>query len=127
MRLSEVKRLIDEHSFYKMFAESIAAELGSYKKHFYTTGTTLPIHVTEDIYFTINLLVCQSLSRLYHDKILGQIELAYIVDALQLSEKVSFTDEETESILGEMTDPEINGDFTINRAAEIMAMRDYPG
>ena len=106
----------------RQFIESIGKEIESYKTNFSRIGTTLNINIIEDIHWIIGKSECQSLSILYLDEKLGQIELAYIVDGLQLSENVSFSDDQVESILAEMTDPEINGKFTFERAAEIIRM-----
>ena len=51
---------------------------------------------------------------------MSEYELSYLTDALLLSSRVYFSNEETKDLFELMTDPEINGDFTIERITELM-------
>ena len=48
------------------------------------------------------------------------VSLAYVADALQLSERVTVADEATAEYISEFTDPEVNGPFTRERAQAIV-------
>ena len=120
MRLSEIKRLIGNHSYHAEFLDSIEQEIRSYEHDFSKVGATLFINLLEDINWTVSQFDCQSLCVLYSTKKLRRIELAYIADALQLAENVSFESNDLASTIAEMTDPEINGEFTIERASAII-------
>lgn len=122
MRLSEIKRLIEDHSFCNQFVGSIRAEWEPYKRNISKIGTSLNVYVSEDVPIVIDLAVCQSLATLYFEKKLDQAELAYIIDALQLSEGVLISDDQVEAILNEMNLSQMEGDFTLERAAAIMSM-----
>jgi hypothetical protein len=60
-----------------------------------------------------------TLCRYFVNGDLSVVELAYIADALQLAEDVSWEDDDVAEWVAEFTDPEINGPFTTKRAAEI--------
>ncbi len=47
-------------------------------------------------------------------------ELAYMADILQFSEGVRFEAPGIEDIVAEFTDPEINGQFSVKRAKEVV-------
>jgi hypothetical protein len=48
------------------------------------------------------------------------VELAYIADALQLADRVTYQDDWVRGYLDELTDPEVNGPFTVARAEAIV-------
>lgn len=48
------------------------------------------------------------------------VELAYIADALQFADRVTYQDDWVRDYLDELTDPEVNGPFTVARAEAIV-------
>jgi hypothetical protein len=123
MKLSEISHLLKtEHIYVIEFINLITNEMELYRRDFAKVGSTLNIYVIEDVEIIISLADCKSLCYLYLERKLDYVELAYIADVLQLSENVTYSSENLEFIIGEMTDPEINGSFTYERAKEIVGM-----
>lgn len=122
MKLSEISHLLKTHIYVIEFINLITNEMELYRRDFAKVGSTLNIYVIEDVEIIISLAYYKSLCYLYLERKLDYFELAYIVDVLQLSGNVTYSSENLKSIIGEMTDPEINGSFTFERAKEIVEM-----
>lgn len=82
-------------------------------------GSTIPIHVESDSEFELSLSDVGTLFSLLIDGQLTGPQLAYVADAIELSEGVTYDGSPIADFLGEMTDPKVNGIFTKERAEEI--------
>ena len=82
-------------------------------------GASAPVVVAEDMDMVLDRPGLSTLCRLFASGQLSAAELAYTADALQLAERVVFSDPSVTDDLAECTDPEINGPLSIDRALEI--------
>jgi hypothetical protein len=82
-------------------------------------GSVVPVRVSDDCSVLVSRQGVATLCHHFVQGDLGPIELAYIADALQLAEDVSWEDDDVAEWVAEFTDPEINGPLTSKRAHEI--------
>lgn len=80
----------------------------------------IPVRVDEDeeIEFTGEGLA--ALCSFFINGALDAVELAYIADALQLADRATYQDDWVRDYLDELTDPMLNGPFTVTRAEAIV-------
>jgi hypothetical protein len=83
-------------------------------------GSVVPVRVSDDCAIFVSRQGVAILCRHFVGGYLSAVDLAYIADALQLAEDVSWEDEDVAELVAEFTDPEINGVFTATRAREIV-------
>ena len=80
----------------------------------------MPIYLTEDIDLSIGkkefIVLCES----FLNDELSELEINYVADALLLSNRVLFEDENISDYIGYLTDPEINGHLTKNDVNNIL-------
>ena len=84
-------------------------------------GATVPVRVEEDVDLQV---MPKRITAVCEFRINGDLlpeELGYLADVLQLSERVSFLNEDCAEYVAEFTDPEVNGPFTSERAREIIS------
>jgi hypothetical protein len=82
-------------------------------------GSVIPVRVSDDCAVSVSRQGVEALCRHFSRGDLSSIDLAYIADALQLAEEISWENEDVAELVAEFTDPEINGVFTAQRAREI--------
>jgi hypothetical protein len=80
----------------------------------------MPVRVTEDADVEVSGRDVAKLCGYFIAGQLDAVELAYVADALQLSDRVTIADEATSEYISELTDPEVNGPFTLERAHSIV-------
>jgi len=119
MKLSSLDALLAKSLSPSAFRAQLAPDLAEYLKNADVKGSVMPIRVTEDKDIQLSTAHVRELCELFINKQLTPEELAFVADALQLADRVDF-DEEVPDLIAEMTDPEINGPFTIARAREIL-------
>ena len=95
-------------------------EIGEYKAMANLKGSTMPVFVNEDIEIKIGENDLKVLCLAFLNEKLTELEINYIVDALQLSNMVSFESEELFDRISYLTDPEINGHLTREIVLELM-------
>lgn len=83
-------------------------------------GGVVPVRVDEDKEIELTGRGLAALCSLLIDGALDAVELAYIADALQLADCVTYQDDGVRDRLDELTDPEVNGPFTVARAEAIV-------
>jgi hypothetical protein len=105
MKLSTLDWLLTKRLGIVDFRREIASDVSEYLERANIKGSVQPVRIDEDQDVEISG---------QHIK-----ELAYIADAMELSERVVFG-EGVSDFVAEMTDPEINGPFTVGRAKEIV-------
>jgi hypothetical protein len=121
--LSDIARLMRKDLTPEAFLLGAAEDLAE-RRRLVTTprrGSVVPVRVTEDIDVELSLQDVESLCAFFASGRLGTVDLAYVADALQLSERVIPTDVAVNDYIAEFTDPEINGVFTPVRAEEIIS------
>ena len=101
--------------------ESLGDEILEYSKRSKIKGARIPIILLEDInYVLIGVNELMVLCNAYLNDKISKYHLSYIVDALQLSQKVEFVNEHIEDAFSFLTDPEVNGDINKDRVTEII-------
>lgn len=119
MKLSTLAAVLaDPRKVDKLKAE-LASHMQEYESLQKVGGTSIPIRVEQDVEMQLKLKDVGTLCTLFITEQLGRSELAYVADAIDLTLLVDCDDDRIVSLLSEMTDPEINGVFTIERAEEI--------
>ncbi|MGE4544028.1 MAG: hypothetical protein AB7D06_07965 [Pedobacter sp.] len=120
MKLSSLVALLENRISSSEFRCSIASDVAEYLEKANTPGSVMPVRVTEDLEIALTIESIKGLCRLFINAQLKSEELAFIADALQLSDSVNF-DEGISEFLASMTDPEINGPFTVDDAKKILS------
>jgi hypothetical protein len=118
MKLSSLDALLAKSLSPSAFRAQLAPDLAEYLNAD-VKGSVMPVRVTEDKDIQLSTAHVRELCELFINKQLTPEELAFVADALQLADRVDF-DEEVPDLIAEMTDPEINGPFTIAHAREIL-------
>ena len=119
MKLSALDALLSREISAAAFSASIADELETYRRGLEEPGRSAPVCVIEDQTVAVTHEDTKLLCHLFANGQLGSSELAYIADAMQLAERVEFTDSWVADVVAEFTDPAINGTFTVARALEL--------
>lgn len=95
------------------FRSAISNKIKEYKNSLSVRGKSASIYLTEDI---DNLFIGKKeLTKLCHAFLndqLNEFEIAYVTDALLLSEKVMFENEEIREAFELLTDSEVHGALT---------------
>ena len=121
MKLSSLAKLFAGSLSASEVASEIAEELAIHSRALGTRGSVAPVQVAEDADLFLDRAALSVLCRSFATGQLTAQELAYVVDVLQLSERVEFSGEDIATDLAECTDPEINGPLSVARALEIAA------
>ncbi len=121
MRVSSVANLLSGQLPALRYSAEIAEELAAHSRALAKRGASAPVVVTEDMDMVLDRSGLSTLCRLFATGQLSAAEVAYTADALQLSERVVFSDPSVADDLAECTDPEINGPLSVDRALEIAA------
>jgi hypothetical protein len=120
MQLSQILRLLNSQLSGAEFRALNTSSFTEYRELSEKRGAAIPIRVEEDvdILVTPEHIVAACELRMKGD--LCPEELAYLADVLQLSDRVTFLNEDIAEYIAEFTDPEINGLFTLERARKIV-------
>ena len=100
--------------------KSINKEVTDYKRQLSKKGASSEIILEADIDLYLTKAHISELCSRYFDDGLSEYELYYIVDALFLSENVSFENERLLDLTETMTDPSVNGTVTKLVAREVL-------
>lgn len=102
------------------FKKSIDKEITDYKRQLSKKGASSEVLLEADIDLYLNKAHISELCSNYLDDRLSEYELYYIIDALLLSENVSFENERLLDLTETMTDPSVNGAVTKSVAKEVL-------
>lgn len=116
-------QLISERISAAKFSASVAEELETHLGRLATKGASAPVALTEYIDLPLDQPGLAVLLSLFAAGQLTSPELSYIDDALQLADRVQFSDSVVADAVAECTDPAINGQFTVGRALELLGSR----
>ena len=125
MKLSAIAGLLADDLSPQQFLAECASELAERRElvggdgQVLKRGSVVPVRVSDDCAISVSRQGVATLCRHFVRGDLSTVDLAYIADALQLAEDVSWEDEDVAELVAEFTDPEINGVFTVARAREI--------
>jgi hypothetical protein len=118
MKLSSLSNLLSGTMSATDYSAEIAGELAEHVQGLSKRGSARVV-VTEDIDFVLDPAGLSALCRLFASGQITASELAYTADALELAERVEFSEPDIADDLAECTDPEINGPLTVSRALEL--------
>jgi hypothetical protein len=120
MQLSQISRLLDSQLSVAEFRALNTSSFTEYRELSEKRGAAIPIRVEEDVDLLVTPEHITTACELRMKGDLCQEELAYLADVLQLSDRVTFLNEDIAEYIAEFTDPEINGLFTLERARKIV-------
>jgi hypothetical protein len=126
LKLSAIAKLLAGDLSPQQFLAECASELAERREllggegQVLKRGSVVPVRVSDDCAISVSRQGVATLCRHFVHGDLSAVDLAYIADALQLAEDVSWEDEDVAELVAEFTDPEINGVFTATRAREIV-------
>ena len=121
MRQSDLFSYLNNEISIKELKEKISHELHQYEKQTKITGSSVPIYLeAENNKNQLSLSQFNKLLRDYINNEIEVLELQYISDVIQLGESISVENPLINNWIFEMSDPEINGLFTKERAKEII-------
>lgn len=120
MKLSNIGSMLAGTSSFQDFKQSIFEEVKQYNSLSKIQGESMPVYLTEDVDLSIGkkelLVLCEG----FLNNELSELEINYVADALLLSNKVLFENENISDCIGYLTDPEINGHLTENAIHDIL-------
>lgn len=123
MKISQIKESISKGKISIELKAVLDQLIPEYAGALSKTGSSVEIVATSDVEFDVDISVVKSLCQFFIDGEISELELAYIADALQLTDSVEFIESSVADLIAELTDPEINGVFTKERALKIVQSR----
>ena len=96
-------------------------ELSAYRHGLSEVGRSVPVPVAEDSDVDIARPDVVFLCNAFLSGEVNSAELSFIADVIQLADRVSVADPWVADAVAECTDPEIQGEFTADRAREIIS------
>lgn len=121
MELSLLNKLFSREIEIDFFKKSISKDVGVYKEQIKKKGSSVVLNLIEDIPLTFTSDNLVQLCNYFIEDKLDANEIAYISDVLCLAENIQFANNNLVDYLEQMTDPEINGIFTLKSALSIVA------
>ena len=108
MRLSSLRRFLDSEIPAGVLISEVDAELSAIRYHLQELGRSIPIPVGEDCDVEISRADVAFL-------------LAFIADVIQLADRVSIVDPWVAEAVAECTDPQVQGEFTVDKARALVS------
>ncbi len=119
MRISTLQAVLADPGEVGKLLSELVPLMQEYESLQEVQGSSIPIRVNADEEFELSLRDVDTLCSLFIADKLTQSQLAYVADAIELSESISYDGSPIANFIGEMTDPKINVTFTKDRAEEI--------
>jgi hypothetical protein len=120
MKLSSIALLLDRKITPSEISQSMRAELAEHVKGLSVVGGVASVYVSEDADVLLNESGVALLCELFLSQELTAQEIAYIADILQMSDRLDIPSAWVADALSKLTDPEINGPLTVERAQVIL-------
>lgn len=123
MKLSELRAFLDDKMSVDTFKALILPEVDEYQKRRLAKGGSIPITVINDAEMVASARDVSRVCEAYIQGGLNDTELAYISDALLLSnfaQDVAFLGKGLRDVLGQLTDPEINGPLDKEKVVDLL-------
>ncbi|MES2457436.1 MAG: hypothetical protein V4594_17905 [Bacteroidota bacterium] len=120
MKLSQLRFFLEQKSGIENFSKGIAKEVTGYKNQLSKKGASSEILLEADINLYVTKGHISELCGHYLNDSLSEYELYYIIDALLLSENVSFENQKLLDLTETMTDPFVNGVITKSVVKEVL-------
>ena len=112
MKLSQLRSFLEQMLELKNFRKNIDKEVADYKMQLSKKGASSEVFLEADTDLYLTKAHLAELCNHYLNNGLSAYELYYLVDALLLSENVSFENEKLLDLTETMTDPYVNGPVT---------------
>ena len=112
MTLSDLRSVLAGLTSFKDFRVKLFDEMKEYKSASHISGKSMPVYLIDNIDLLIGKNELKALCEAFLNDELSESEINYVADALLLSNRVSFVDEDISDRIGYLTDPEINGHLT---------------
>ena len=122
MKISNLVRLLNNEISSEDFLAEFPTSLKEYEVNLEKIGSYVTLRVDEDTELIISIRDIVKLCELFVSGKLSNTVLSYIADSMQLCDSIDFQSEDIADYVAELTDPEINGVFTKERAAEVISM-----
>jgi hypothetical protein len=120
MKLSTVKDFLEQTITIDELKKRISSEVAGFIQGNKKKGSSNPIYLDEDCNFLVLRQHAVLLLNFYTQNQFDENFIAYISDALLLSENVEFENEYLLETFEMLTDPEVNGKLTFLRANELL-------
>lgn len=121
MKLSQLRKLLDQKISSSDFLDQIRGETSDAKKQMGKQGSSVPIYVDEDIFFVLSIKDLKLLLDLFAMGSISDAEMDYIGSCIELSENIGYQSELMADIVFGFSTQDINGPFTISRAKELIS------
>ncbi|MBA3673951.1 MAG: hypothetical protein H0W75_03185 [Chitinophagaceae bacterium] len=109
MNLTDINKFFKEEIPASVLKSIIAQEVQNYTLNLQKLGFSAEVYLIEDMDFYFGKSKLKKLCSVFLDSLLSVDEIAYIADAILLSNSVTFENEEIRDILETFTDPAIQG------------------
>lgn len=120
MKLSNIKLALSGEIPMDILRLEINDEISEYSKNANIIGSSMPVYLNEDIELKFCENNLKALCEAFLNENLTELEINYIVDALQMANRVSFESEDLFDRISYLTDPAINGHLTKEIVLELM-------
>jgi hypothetical protein len=120
MKLSQLRSFLEQKLGIENFRKGIDKEVTGYKNQLSKKGASSEVLLEADIDLYLTKAHISELCIHYLNDGLSEYEVYYIIDALLLSENVSFENEKLLELTEIMTDPSVNGAVTKSVAKEVL-------
>lgn len=120
MKLSQLRSFLEQKLGIETFRKGIDKEVTGYKNQLSKKGASSEVLLEADIDLYLTKAHISELCSHYLNDGLSEYEVYYIIDALLLSENVSFESEKLLELTEIMTDPSVNGAVTKSVAKEVL-------
>lgn len=121
MKLSSLRQFLDAKISAQELLSEVHLELSAYSRGLQELGRAVPVPVNEDLELMVSRADVATLCRALVSGDLGSVHLSYIADVIQLADRVSVEDQWVADAIAECTDPEIQGEFTLDRAQSMIS------
>jgi hypothetical protein len=121
MKLTSLRRFLDAKMSAAEFLRELDPELSAYRHGLTERGRSVPVPVTEDRDIEISRTDVATLCRAFLAGDLDTTQLSLIADVIQMADRVSIEDRWVADAVAECTDPEIQGEFTQDRARQVLS------
>jgi flagellar biosynthesis component FlhA len=120
MKLTTLQGFFNKIISADSFQDLIRTEVEHYKLLLSKTGSSVPVVLDEDTYLSIGGSEVSAICQAFIDEHISEYDVYYIVDALLLSNRITFASESLLDLLETLTDPQVNGKLTKSVASEVL-------
>ena len=129
MKLSDLQRFFEGKTDARVLHSQILQEVQDYERLVNVKGSSTPVTVINDSEILVSPDAVSRLCKAFLESELTTADLMFIADGLLLanySHDVAFMGEELVDLVGELTDPEINGPITRKTVEDVLSRLNAP-